>query len=337
MKNRHRLVLALGLAFLAAGSFVASGKSPADSAETQEKGHAANGRGAAFIEAFNKGDATAVAAFWAPDATYVDQVGREHKGRAEIERLFQRVFASRKGAKLTRHITSSKQVSPDVILEDGIIEVTPAEGSPVSAARFTAVLVKQDGEWYFQGVHDTLAYPPSNADHLEDLEWLIGEWTGEAEKGQSARMLCNWAENQNFIVSTFATTVDGVPFAGGTQWIAWDAVDKQVRSWSFYSRGGFGEAAWTKDGDRWALKTTARLADGKKVSATNIVTRTDDDHMTWQMTKLTVDGEPQPDPEPVKMRREKQAQPHRAGGAHGAYYGGHGGVAHGAGGHGYIR
>jgi hypothetical protein len=114
-------------------------------------------------------------------------------------------------------------------------------------------------------------------------------------------------------------------------------VDKQVRSWSFYSRGGFGEAAWTKDGDRWALKTTARLADGKKVSATNIVTKTDDDHMTWQMTKLTVDGEPQPDPKPVKMRREKPAQPYRAGGAHGAYYGGHGGVAHGAGGHGYIR
>ena len=308
MKNRHRLVLALGLAFLAAGSFVASGKSPADSAETQEKGHAANGRGAAFIEAFNKGDATAVAAFWAPDATYVDQVGREHKGRAEIERLFQRVFASRKGAKLTRHITSSKQVSPDVILEDGIIEVTPAEGSPVSAARFTAVLVKQDGEWYFQGVHDTLAYPPSNADHLEDIEWLIGEWTGESQKGESASAAFHWAENQNFIVSEFATTVNGVPVRGGSQWIGWDAVDKRIRSWSFYSEGGFGEAVWTKDGKKWSIKTTARMPDGKKVSATNVLTKTDDDHMTWQMTRLTVDGKSMPDPKPVKMKRVKHPE-----------------------------
>jgi hypothetical protein len=103
--------------------------------------------------------------------------------------------------------------------------------------------------------------------------------------------------------------VDGVPVVGGTQWIGWDAVDKRIRSWSFYSRGGFGEATWTKDGDKWVLTTTARTADGKKASVTNIVTKTDDDHVTWQMTRLTVDGESMPDPKPVKMKRVKPPQP----------------------------
>src|SRR5262249_54778271 len=184
-----------------------------------------------------------------------------------------------------------KQVSPDVALEDGVTEVTPSEGGPGTAARFTAVLVKKDGEWYLQSVHDSVVHPPSNAEHLEDLEWLIGERTGAAEEGESARDSYDWAENQNLIVSSFATTVDGVPVVGGTQWIGWDAVEKQIRSWSFYSRGGFGEAAWTKDGNTWALKTTARTADGKKAAATNIVTKTDEDHMTGQKTKLTVAGE----------------------------------------------
>jgi hypothetical protein len=31
--------------------------------------------------------------------------------------------------------------------------------------------------------------------------------------------------------------------------------------------------------------------------------------MTWQMTKLTVDGESLPEPKPVKLKRIKPAQP----------------------------
>jgi hypothetical protein len=219
------------------------------------------------------------------------------------------VFAARKGAKLTIHVTSSKQLTPEVALEDGVTEVTPAEGGLATAARFSAVLVKKDGEWYVQSIRDSVYHPPSNHEHLEGLEWLIGEWAGEAEKGESATASYDWAENQNFIVSSFATTVDGTPVVGGTQWIGWDAVEKQVRSWSFYSRGGFGEAVWTKDGDKWVVKITARMRDGKKASATNIVTKTDDDHMTWQLTQLTVGGESLPDTKPVKMKRVKPPQP----------------------------
>jgi len=103
--------------------------------------------------------------------------------------------------------------------------------------------------------------------------------------------------------------VDGTPVVGGTQWIGWDAVEKQVRSWSFYSRGGLGEAVWAKDGDRWVAKVQARTREGKKVSATNTVTRTGDDTLTWQMTGLTVGGESLPDPKPVKMKRVKPPQP----------------------------
>ena len=319
MKTRDRLGLALGLAaIVAAGGFFATGKRPAGAEEQQPKEkeqqpkdseQPAKDRRAEFIAAFNKGDAKAVAAFWTEDATYVDQLGREYKGRAAIEKQYRKAFALSKGAKLTIHVTSAKQVSPDVALEEGITEVAPAEGGLGTTARFSAVLVKKDGAWYLQSVRDSVAHPPSNAEHLEGLEWLIGEWAGEAEKGESAVATYDWAENQNFIVSSFATTLDGVPVVGGTQWIGWDAIDKQVRSWSFYSRGGFGEATWTKDGNSWSLKTTARTADGKKASATNIMTKTDDDHMTWQMTKLTVGGESLPDPRPVKMKRVKPAQP----------------------------
>jgi uncharacterized protein (TIGR02246 family) len=306
-----------GLAFglvgaLAAGLLMGSGTVPAQPAGPEAKGPEAPGKGKRaqeFIAAFNAGDASAVAGFWTPDGDYVDQVGRQYKGRAALEKLYQKVFADQKGAKLTVTVTSARMVSSDVALEDGITEVAPADGGPPTAARFSAVLVRKDGVWYFESVRESIAYPPSNAEHFGDLEGLIGDWRGEAEKGESATASYSWAENRNFIVSTFATTLNGVPVVGGTQWIAWDAVDKQVRSWSFYSGGGIGEAVWVRDGGNWSVNVTAKTAAGKRVSATNVLTRTDADHVTWQMTRLTVDGQPMPDPPPVKLKRVRPDRP----------------------------
>jgi uncharacterized protein (TIGR02246 family) len=301
--------LVLGLvAALAVGQLLAEGRVQRKPDSVPVKADPEPGKGKRaqeFIAAFNKGDAKAVAAFWAPDATCVDPSGGEVKGRAAIEKMYAKLFAEHKGAKLTVNVTSARQLSADVALEEGTTEVTDADGGPGSVARFSALLVKKDGEWYFESVHESIARPPTNVEHFADLDWLIGDWTGEDPKGESGTASYAWAENQNFIVSNFATTVNGIPVFGGTQWIGWDAIDKQIRSWSFYSGGGFGEAVWTKDGESWSLKTTARAADGKKVSATNVVTRVDADHMTWQMTKLTVDGESLPDPKPLKLKRAK--------------------------------
>jgi uncharacterized protein (TIGR02246 family) len=311
MNTRTGLALVALAAIVAVGAYVTTGKIPAMANEGQadEKESPAKARRAEFIAAFNKGDAKAVAAFWTEDATYVDQVGHEYKGRPAIEQLYEKVFAARKGAKLAIHVTDNKMVTPEVLLNDGVTEVTPADGGPPTAARFTAVLVNKGGTWYLQSVRDSVALPPSNADRLEDLEWLIGVWTGESDKGESGNATFSWAENQNFIVSDFNTTLNGIPVYGGTQWIGWDAIDKQVRSWSFYSGGGFGEAVWTNKGNQWLLNTTARTADGKKASATNVVTKVDDDRMIWQLTKLTVDGRSLPDPTPLKMKRVESSEP----------------------------
>jgi uncharacterized protein (TIGR02246 family) len=312
MNSQKRLIAAFCfVAAVALGGFIGQGKLPAvaDEPSAAATDDAAKERRAGYIAAFDRGDAKAVAQFWTPDATYVDDVGNEHKGRDDIEKLYEKQFAAHKGAKLAIHVTSRKQLTPDVMLNDGITEVTQPEGGPPTSARFTAVLVKKEGEWLLQSVRDSVAYPPSNADHFDDLEWLIGEWAGETEKGDSATAEYEWEHDQNFIVSQYAITLDGVPVSGGTQWIGWDAVEKQIRSWTFYSGGGFGGAIWTKEGNNWVLKTSAQTAAGNHVTATNIITKIDDDHMSWQLTKLTVDGKTLPDLQPLKMKRLKATQP----------------------------
>src|SRR5262249_40644386 len=104
---------------------------PGKKGEPKVKGKEGTGygkRAQAFIAAFNKGDAKAVAAFWTPQGVYIDQLGREFRGRAALEKLYKEVFALNKGAKLTIHVTSLRAVTPDVAIEEGINEVFPGNG-----------------------------------------------------------------------------------------------------------------------------------------------------------------------------------------------------------------
>jgi uncharacterized protein (TIGR02246 family) len=309
MTKRRICSVAVGLGLtLAFGLCVEIGTMPAQPTGQDGKGKEKLGHGKRvqeFLAAFNRGDAKAVAGFWTPEGEYVDAVGNHYKGRTALEKLYRKVFTANKGAKLTITVISVRMVGTDVALEDGITEVTPAEGGPPSVARFLAVAVKRDGEWYFESVQDSIARPPSNAEHFEDLEWLIGDWIAEESKGEGSRASYSWAENKNFIVSTFATTLGGLPVLGGTQWICWDAVDKQIRSYSFYSGGGIGEAVWTKKDGSWYITVAAKSAAGQKASLTHVVTQVDADHATWQPTQFTVDGKRLPDAPPMKMKRVK--------------------------------
>ena len=79
----------------------------------------------------------------------------------------------------------------------------------------------------------------------------------------------------------------------------------QLRSWMFDDDGGFGDAAWTRDGKRWVLAATGVQADGGEVTATNILTPVDKDTFTWQSTERTLDGAALPSIPPVKVKRVK--------------------------------
>jgi uncharacterized protein (TIGR02246 family) len=259
----------------------------------------------AFIEAFHKGDAKAVAAFWTADGDYTDQTGRHLQGRAAIEKLFQGYFAEHKGLKLRVNSNSLRFVTPDVAIEDGTTEVAGPGGAPPTRARYTNVFVKKDGNWYLSSVRDSVFVPPTNYEHLRQLEWLIGEWADEVEGAEVGRMAFTWSENQGFIVNTYSVSAKNVVLSGGTQWIGWDPSAKRYRSWTFDSMGGFGEGSWTKDGDKWVSKSTAVLQDGRKMTATNVVTRVDANTISWQGKDRTLDGKPIPDTKEVKMKRLK--------------------------------
>ena len=258
-----------------------------------------------FVEAFNKGDAKAVAAFFTEDGDMVDREGHTVKGRKAIEATYTKFFADAKGAKLLIRIGSIRVARPDLAYEDGETEIVLPDGPP-AASRYTVVHVKEDGQWMVDSVREATAVPPNNAEHLDGLAYLVGDWTEDVDKGGHDRASYVWNESQNFMVNTFDITMKDVPVAGGKQIIGWDAAGKKPRSWAFYFNGGFSEGAWTADGDgKWKIDMTGQQRDGTKVSVTYLLAKVDDDHFTVQFTDRKVDGKPLADLKPVKMKRVK--------------------------------
>jgi uncharacterized protein (TIGR02246 family) len=264
---------------------------------------AANGE--AFIAAFQKGDAKALAAFWMPDGDYTDLNGRQIKGREAIEKAYTELFANNKGLKVGINSESLQFITPDVAVEEGVTEVFPADGGPPSRARFSNVHVRKDGQWLLGSVKDSVFTLPSNYEHLRGLEWAIGEWVSESTQGATEHISLSWTETRNFIIGSFSTTVKDVSVGSAKQWIGWDPLGKQIRSWSFDDTGAFGEGAWSKEGDKWTMKSSTVLPDGKKASATYILGHVDADTITLEIKGQAVDGNALPDVKEVKLKRIK--------------------------------
>lgn len=261
--------------------------------------------GDAFVEGFQKGDAKALAALLATDCDYIDQTGQHLKGRDAIEKVFAKLFDENKGLKLRIESTSLLFLTPDVAVEDGTVEAFPPNGGPPTRARFTNVHVKKDGKWLLGSVRAAPFVQPSAYQHLNVLEWAIGEWVGEAPEGGVERLTLAWVDNQNFIKGTFSTTLKGVPVGSATQRIGWDPTAKRIRSWVFDATGGFGEGSWVQNGKMWVVKTTFVLQDGKQVAATFTLTPVDANTFTLQAKDRSEDGNKLPDLKEVKMKRVK--------------------------------
>jgi uncharacterized protein (TIGR02246 family) len=263
----------------------------------------------AFVDAFESSDAKALAAFWAQDGDYVDLAGRRLQGRPAIEDAFREFFTENKGLKLRIDVNSVRFVTPDTAIEDGVTSLIPPDGTPPNQARYTNMHVKRDGQWVLQSVRESPYTPPGNYEHLHGLEWAVGEWVDEMEGPEMGHATFEWSPDGNFLISTQDVTVKGTEVSHATEWIGWDPSTSQIRSWSFVADGAVGENTWSNEGDRWIIKTNAILPNGKKLAATNIITRNGPDAITWQSKDRTLDGKALPDVAEMKMKRVPQNNP----------------------------
>jgi uncharacterized protein (TIGR02246 family) len=262
----------------------------------------------AYVAAYNKQDARALAALWSPEAVYVDpETGDEAVGRDEIEKEFAGTFANLKDSKLEVKVDSIKFLSPNVAIENGTARIIRPKEEP-DESTYSALFVKRGGKWLLDRVSEeetpaAPAKPPSNYEHLKDLEWMIGSWIDQDEDA-TIQTDCEWTKNQAFINRSFAVVIGDEVDMAGMQIIGWDPVANQIRSWIFDSDGGYSQGKWTHKGDRWLIQQAGYSPDGRKTSAVNIMTRVDDNSFTWRSTQRAVGGDILPDVDEVLIVRK---------------------------------
>jgi uncharacterized protein (TIGR02246 family) len=262
----------------------------------------------AYVAAYNDHDAKTLAAMWSPDAVYTNpSTGEAAVGREEIEKMFAETLADAKDAKLEVSVDGVKFMSPNVAIENGTVRITRLNEEP-ETSHYSAVNVKRDGTWLLDRVSEGESSsppepPPSNYEHLKELEWMIGSWIDQDEDA-TVQTDCQWTKNQNFINRSFAVVVGDQVDLAGMQIIGWDPVGKQIRSWIFDSDGGFAEGKWTRKGDRWLIQQSGTLPDGSRTSSVNIMTRVDDNSFTWQSTQRDVNGDVLPNVDEVLVVRK---------------------------------
>jgi uncharacterized protein (TIGR02246 family) len=288
------------LLLLAVAGFPARAQSPQpdDLAAIRESSRA-------FVAAFDKGDAKAVAALWTEDGEFIDESGEAFTGRAAIEKEYATFFAANSGVKLKLTIDSLKRLSADTAIEDGRASLDPAPPGPPAMSKYLAVHVRIGGKWLMSTVRDSRVEVPSGYRHVDDLEWLIGTWTGE-EHGAKTESVCRWVANKSFVERSFKTTQpDGVT-SSGVQLIGWNAEAAQLQSWTFSSDGGHAIGVWSPRANGWSAQVRGVTGDGVITTALILLTKLDDKAYTWQSVQRSAGAQPLPDTDEVVLKRNSK-------------------------------
>lgn len=305
MKSRVAACLAGGIVVvLAGGAWVwgtgqtGTGAAGADAKERAGDRAAIRAAMKDFLAAFERGDAAAAAARMTRGAELTAPDGTTTRGRGAIEKAYAGLFAKHPKHKVALSPESLRFTSRDTALEEGSITVTRGKEEP-GGYRYVALFVREDGKWLIAVFRNDDSERPS----LEDLGWLIGTW--EAKRDDAAvRTTYEWMGNKAFLRAHFSIR-EKAASVSGMQVIGVDPATGELRTWTFETDGGYGEGTVTRDGNKWLFATSATTADGRAVTASNVLTPIDHETFTWQPLDLTIDGEPAGNLPPVKVTRVK--------------------------------
>lgn len=259
---------------------------------------------AAFLKAYNSGDAKAIAALFTPDGQVEDEDGNVSEGREAIAETFARVFKANPDKRLEVSIESIRFIGADLAVEKGSTKETVGD-EPPEYDRYTAVHVKRDGKWAMALARDEEGPPPSGHERLRPLAFLVGDWVDDGGS-TVVRSTCRWSKDKNFLLQEYKVTVNGRESMNISQRIGWDPLAKRIRAWVFDSEGGYGESFWTRDGAGWIMKATAVRPDGTTASSTNRLVPSGHDSYVWRSFDRVVGDDTEPAIEIKVVRKPPQ-------------------------------
>jgi uncharacterized protein (TIGR02246 family) len=257
-----------------------------------------------FTDAYDRGDANAIAAQWTKDGQY--SVGKDTiKGRDTIAKLYAEFFKAHSGSKMTVKINSIQVLAPTVAIEKGTAAVSESKNGPPSSSDYTAIHVKQpDGKWLMVSVSDSESPTLEFEKDLKEVEWMVGDWKAVSAEAKIS-FSCQWMANKNFLRLEIKTIGDTGKYPSGLQVIGRNPQTGEIVSWFFGANGGFGTGVWHRDDKRWYIQTEGVAADGTPTTAVNILYKADENDVSWQSTRRFLGDVALPDVKEMAIERVK--------------------------------
>jgi uncharacterized protein (TIGR02246 family) len=300
------LVAGLALLVLGVGFMTAQDKTTKDPKREADK-LAIEKLTKEMIQAFDKRDAAALAAYYTTEAEFIRNDGDPISGRAEIQKAYAEYFRTLKGkTKLEVQSDNLRFPSADSAVAEVTLRLKNDEGEVIASSWRNTLLMREGGQWKVAIVRE---WDRDVADDtsLKELEWLIGTWQAST-KEREVTTTYEWDENKVFIRGKYTVKEGGKVIESGMQMIGKDNADGVIRSWVFQSDGGFGGGVWTRDGKKWSVDVDGVMPDGKVLNATSIYIHVNPNAYTWQAVDQTLDDVPIADTQPIKITRQKPAK-----------------------------
>jgi uncharacterized protein (TIGR02246 family) len=256
-----------------------------------------------FAEAFNKGDAKAVAALWTEAGECRDAGGEVTRGRAAIEAAYADLFRRHPGLRVEVRVAAVRFPSADLAVEDGVLRFDRGTGEPPTSTVYSATHAREGGRWQMAASKEWGA----GVDRLEDVDWLVGTWKAAAGDLEATLTVTLEADG-SALYARFARLAQGKAVTSGTMRIAFDPQAGQLRSWHFDDAGGHGLALWARDGGNWVLDAVGVLGDGTETAAVNVLRRVGENEITWRSIDRVAGEKELPDTIPLRLSRVPAAK-----------------------------
>jgi uncharacterized protein (TIGR02246 family) len=251
-----------------------------------------------FADAFNKGDAKAVAALWTENGESRDASGRTFLGRAAIEKAYAEAFKANKGAKIEVLVKSVRFPAKDLAVEEGLLRHSRGPKDLPATTAYVAVHVREGGQWKIALASEG----GGGQDRLEDLDWLLGDWTTKV-KETTVKLSFARDPKKPIITGTFTRTASGKEPVSGSIRIALDPETGQIRSWGFEDDGAHSQSLWICDGKSWVLDSRGVLADGTPTAERIVIQRVSPDVLTWRAIDRLLGDTRLTDTPPMRLTR----------------------------------
>jgi uncharacterized protein (TIGR02246 family) len=293
-------VLAERRPFGGEGSAETAGRGREDAGDDDRKAILQSARD--FTDAFNKGDARALGVLWTEKGELRDASGLTLLSRAAIEKAYTEFFKANPGAKAEVLVKTIRFPAKDLAVEEGLLRSPRGDKNLTGTTSYVVVHVREGGQWKMA----LSSEGGSGQDRLEDLDWLVGDWTAKV-KDDVVKLAFVHDPLKPVITGTFSRTETGKEAVTSSMRIAADPETGRIRSWTFEPDGGHSQALWSCDGKSWVLDTRGVLANGTPTAERIILQRVGADAITLRSVDRMLGDARLADSPPLRLARSTAA------------------------------